>query len=283
MIIYIILHIIMSDMKARRDISWKRQDLRRLSWARRAHASGTSGMFLKSREGTGQSEAFYKLSCYDSYRGVYGHECVNELVAARLMDALGIPHVDCRLINALIEIDGVEHETWLMKSHTFRRPGERKQALDLFYDLNKRPGESPLELCARHGWSEAIGKMMVADYLIANRDRHGANIEVLRGPDGTLRLAPLFDNGISLLFSCYGDVGRMRAVDPLEDFPANNYLGMRSLEGNLALIPEGVAVQPLEEGDGEVVMRGLDRVMPPEWAGLAWNMIWRRWCRYAGI
>ncbi len=45
--------------------------------------------------------------------------------------------------------------------------------------------------------------MLVVDFVILNRDRHGANIEVLRNSrDKTLRLAPLFDHGLSLLFNC---------------------------------------------------------------------------------
>lgn len=46
--------------------------------------------------------------------------------------------------------------------------------------------------------------MFLFDYLICNRDRHGANIEVLQKGEN-YRLAPIFDNGLSFLFSCYND------------------------------------------------------------------------------
>lgn len=49
-------------------------------------------------------------------------------------------------------------------------------------------------------------QVFLLDYLICNRDRHGANVEVLE-KRGDYRLAPVFDNGLSLLFSCYGDGG----------------------------------------------------------------------------
>ena len=41
------------------------------------------------------------------------------------------------------------------------------------------------------------------------------NIEVIRSPEGSVRLAPLFDSGLSFVFSCYGDEERVRAFDPL--------------------------------------------------------------------
>lgn len=77
---------------------------------------------------------------------------------------------------------------------------------------------------------------MLADCLIANRDRHGANIEVLRSREGGVRLAPLFDNGVSSVFSCYGDERRVREFDPLADVWANNFIGTRSLQENLGEI-----------------------------------------------
>ena len=40
---------------------------------------------------------YYKLSNYDSYRGVFGHECVNELIVSRVMDILRIPHVKYKI------------------------------------------------------------------------------------------------------------------------------------------------------------------------------------------
>ena len=48
--------------------------------------------------------------------------------------------------------------------------------------------------------------MIAVDYIILNRDRNGADIEVLRNArTHTLRIAPLFDHGLSLLYSCMSD------------------------------------------------------------------------------
>ncbi len=264
------------------DITYKLQDLRALDWVESVNTSGTGGMFLKARTGSGPAATYYKLSCYDDYRGVYGHECANELVACRLMQLLGVAHVQYRLVHAVVRIAGTEHETWLSKSASFRRSGEKKQAFDLFYSLMRREGESPYDFCTRMGWSERVQQMMLVDYLIANRDRHGANIEVLRGPEG-VRLAPLFDNGLSLVFSCYGDEARARAFDPMADVNANNFIGSRSLEENLRLFDVRPTVTPLAASSRDVLLRGLGAVLPQAHLDKIWEMIWERWLHYESL
>ncbi len=254
-------------------------DLTRLAWSERANMSGMGGTFLKSRETTARETTYYKMSCYDSYRGVYGHECVNELVASRLMGALGVDHVPYRLVHARVSVDGSEFETWLSASANFRAAGEKKIALDTFYGLHRRGGESPLELMERFGWREQMEKTMVVDYLLANRDRHGANTEVIRGADGAYRLAPVFDTGLSLVFSCYGDEERVVAFDPLSDVAANNFIGTRSLEENLAFVRRPLGLSPLVSGCEGALFAGLDGVLPQAHLDKMWEIIRLRWNR----
>ncbi len=248
------------------DICAPLQDLRHLRWDERTVTSGTSGTFPKARRSAPGVTYYYKLSCYDSYRGVYGHECVNEVVAARLLRELGIPHVDYRLVHARVALDGVEHETWLNISTSFREPGERKMTLELFYDFERERGESPFEFCRRRGWGQRIAEMLVFDFLIANRDRHGANIEVIIAPDGAIRLAPLFDNGLSFVFSCYGDAARAAEFDALRNVNANNYLGTRSLQENLRFVPEladgPLRLPALDAAALDRVFRGIGEALP---------------------
>ena len=81
------------------------QDLRRLDWSKVRHSSGTAGSFLKSREIVRGVKWYYKLSDYDAYRGIVGHECINELIADRLLTILQIPHLSYQLIHARIKIE----------------------------------------------------------------------------------------------------------------------------------------------------------------------------------
>lgn len=76
------------------DIILEMQDMRYVDWNLRKMSPGTPGCFLKSYEEVHGKRLYYKLSNYDSYRGVFGHECVNELIVSRVMDVLGIRHVD---------------------------------------------------------------------------------------------------------------------------------------------------------------------------------------------
>ena len=256
-------------------------DLTHLVWSERANTSGAGGTFLKARECLSRTTRYYKLSCYDSYRGIYGHECVNELVASRLMDALGVAHVPYRLLCARVRVGGAQHVTWLSESEEFKLPGEKKAAFDLFYDLRKHDGESPLEFCDRFEWRRRIERMMAIDFLVANRDRHGANIEVIRAQDGSLRLAPLFDSGLSFVFSCYGDEERARRFDPLSDVNANNFIGTRSLEENLGFIGGPLGFRPLSAEVIEGLFRGLDEVLPEAHREKMKEMLRVRWARLA--
>jgi len=265
------------------DITHTIQDLRELVWSETGWTSASGGSFLKARTGVGAQATYYKLSCYDSYRGIYGHECVNELVASRLMELLGVDHVRYTLVHALIRVDGKEYTTWLARSKSFRKAGQSKMAFDTFFDLMHEEGESQLELCERFGWLEFVQRMMLVDFLIANRDRHGANIEVLRSRDGQLSLAPLFDSGVSLVFSSYDDGAQASAFNPLEDVRANNFIGMRSLEKNLRFVPADLAVGELTEESRSYLFAGLDEVLSPEHLQAMWNIIWQRWCHWCEV
>ena len=265
------------------DLIAQLQDLRHLDWTEHHGSSGTGGMLLKARESQGEHAIYYKLSSYDDYRGIYGHECVNELVASRLMDVLQVPHLRYRLVHALVSIRGTEHRTWLCSSASFRRRGERKQALDTYYSLNAAPGQSPYDFCVEQGWREQVHQMMLVDFLIANRDRHGANVELIVDRAGHVRMAPIFDCGLSFVFSCFDDEERVRAFDPMTDVAANNFLGSRSLAYNLEHFDVQPCVHPLAEADRARIMGGLEPALPHTHLEAIWNILWQRWCWYEGL
>lgn len=260
--------------------------MKHLDWAARKMSPGTPGCFLKAYEEERGRRLYYKLSNYDSYRGVFGHECVNELIVSRVMDVLGIPHVAYKLIHAQIIIDGKEQETWISVSENFRMRNEEKMAYDLYYDLQKEGNESPLEFAIRNGWGLYMYQMFCIDYLIANRDRHGSNLEVLRNDeDDSVRMAPLFDQGVSLLFSTYGDEKLLENADVMKDFPVNNYIGAKSLEYNLSLIPDGydLKINKLRKTDKKYIFYGLEKVLSEKHIDKIWEMIWNRWCYFEQV
>ena len=64
------------------------QDMTYLDWTRIRNSSGTAGSFLKAHYEINGKKIYYKLCNYDSYKGIVGGECVNELIADRLLSVL---------------------------------------------------------------------------------------------------------------------------------------------------------------------------------------------------
>ena len=58
----------------------EKQNLSHLRWDVARKSSGTVGSFLKAYSDLGGAKTYYKLSNYDAYKGVVGHECVNEII-----------------------------------------------------------------------------------------------------------------------------------------------------------------------------------------------------------
>ena len=258
------------------------QDLTYLSWAKIRNSSGTAGSFLKSFSDLGGEKIYYKLSNFDAFQGMIGHECINEIIVDRLLSILGIPHLHYQLIHADILIEGKQYTTYLCASSDFKEKGEGKIALDAYYQVEHLEEETPLEFCIRNGWGTYIYEMLVVDFLILNRDRHGANIEVLRNRQkGTVRLAPLFDHGFSLIFSCVAEDAVQR-VNVLEDKAIQCFVGSHSAEENLKqiLTDQMPNVNPLKETDRNQLFEGLENVLPQLWQDKIWEMIWTRWQYY---
>lgn len=261
---------------------FEKQDLSYLTWSRIRNSSGTAGSFLKAYSELGGTKVYYKLSNYDGIHGIVGHESVNELIVDRLLTVLGIEHLHYQLIHADILVDGKLQETYLCASENFRTADEDKQAIDVFYQSERFEHESPLDFCLRMGWGDYVWKMLVVDYLILNRDRHGANVEVLRNrKKKTVRLAPLFDHGLSLLCRCESE-DAIAGFDVMANHPVQCFVGSRSTKDNLNLIPAGQIpkLSPLKETDRTVLLEGLDDIMPEILRDKIWEMIWKRWCFY---
>lgn len=267
------------------EIIHEKQDLTYLSWSLIRSSSGTAGSFLKATDDLQQPKIYYKLSNYDGINGIVGHECINEIIVDRLLNILGIEHLHYDLIHADIDVDGKEMETYLCASKDFKAHGEHKVALDAYYQAEKLDGETPLQFCTRNGWSDFIYKMLVVDFLILNRDRHGANIEVLRNArKKSLRLAPIFDHGLSLLFNCHTEE-EINQFDVMKDRAVQCFVGSRSAQQNLMLIPkdEILALNPLQHTHKAYLLEGLDGIIPQSLQNKIWDMIWQRWEYYENL
>lgn len=266
----------------KKDIITEKQDMTYLSWTKLRRSSGTAGSFLKAYYELNGKKIYYKLSDYDTYDGIVGHECVNELIADRLLSVLGVEHLSYTLIHADVEIYEKRYETWLCASEDFKKPGESKIALDVYYQAERMEEERPLAFCVRQGWENYIYQIMAVDFLILNRDRHGANMEVLRNSkEKTVRLAPLFDHGLSFMCRCH-DSSQIDKFDVMGDLPVQCFVGSKSAGKNLELIPKDKMpdFRPLRKADKDFILEELDAVLPAAHLDKIWNMIWERWKAY---
>ena len=104
-----------------------KQDMTYLSWSKIRNSSGTAGSFLKAYSELGGKKIYYKLSNFDTEKGVVGHECVNEIIIDRLLDILGIPHLHYQLIHADVCVREKTFDVFLCASEDLKK-GERTKS-----------------------------------------------------------------------------------------------------------------------------------------------------------
>ena len=155
-------------------------DIRDISWTKIAGSVASDGVYLKAEMTIDGKNHYLKLSNYDIYRGIFGHESVNELIAYRLGELLGFNVAKGYLKKALVKVESSVYEAYVYISESFKSNESRVSFEDYYKFKRLSEKESPLEFSKRQSWAEAIYMMFVFDYLIINRDRHGANLEVLK-------------------------------------------------------------------------------------------------------
>jgi len=238
-------------------------DLTEIDWAT-SRSSTTGGALLKARVDEAAETYYYKCPSYSPGLGFWGVESQNELVASRLLQCYGIAHTTYELVHAMVRHDGSEQMAWVAKSKSFLAPGEERTSLEATLDaLGSANHENRVRACKDLGLWESLSQIMIADYLTVNRDRHGANIEVLTASDGSVRLAPAFDFGLSLT-APYARASRetIADIDPLDDVPVNNYLGSRSLEENLCLAQLDLVSATVSDSNVDYITEDLEEAYP---------------------
>lgn len=208
-------------------------DLTYLTWGLDKESSGTAGTFLKAFEVKDGTKLYYKMSNFDSSRGIYGHECINEIVAQNVAKILGIQTIKCDLLHCTVNIQGRVYITWVTVSKDFKQ-GRSSMSFETFYELHNSGESVPDFVSNDYRLSQYFSDLCLFDYIIYNRDRHGANIEVLVS-NNEWELVPLFDHGVSLMFSCQNSEA-MQSFNPLASTPVNNYFGSIFLEDNLLYV-----------------------------------------------
>lgn len=252
-------------------------DLTHLVWdCDPAQAIGMGGSYQKAY----LDGRYYKLGCYNGFE--YSKESVNEVIVSDILDIMEIPHVKFFGERArIVPYRGKNevHETFVCWSEEFRLPGESKMELDTFYELNRQEGDDPFKFCTRMGFTKELDQMLLADFIFINRDRHGANTEVIKS-GGRHRLAPMFDTGFSLERAPDSMLANQIDLDVMYDYRTNNFIGSESLFDNLELISEPVEVSPLTEERVAAVVSRFSDSLSEKHIKIDIEMIWERY-KYA--
>lgn len=110
-----------------------------------------------------------------------------DIIESKLFKDLVYINPLCKYVSICERID--------RKNYFITSVAEIKRARNIFLDKKITNKEVMYELLPK----EYIDKMILFDTIIGNVDRHYGNIHLLRGLDGTIKPAPILDNGASLL------------------------------------------------------------------------------------
>jgi len=132
--------------------------------------------------------------------GLEKQQTFNEVIAAKIMHMLGIPHVPYRLIwdggepYSVCE-DFVDPETELVPAWRIMQTQKKDNNVSVY-----RHFVNCCEALGAGNMTSALDKMIVLDYIIANEDRHLNNFGLLRNAETLewLGFAPIYDSGSSL-------------------------------------------------------------------------------------
>ena len=124
----------------------------------------------------------------------------NEVIAYKMADRLGIPHIPYALLwdeglpYSVCE-DFVTPDTELIPAWRVMQTQKKDNQTSVYQHYR-----NCCEKLGVPGIAHALDQMMVLDYLIANEDRHFNNFGLLRNPDTLewLGPAPIYDSGSSL-------------------------------------------------------------------------------------
>lgn len=199
-------------------------DLRCLDFSLSTAGFGSAGTLYKACT----PNWYFKLSSFSEYSpDVYGYESVCEVIGSRVANCLGYRNANYVMLHCLISIAGYEYTVWLCVSRNYKESHERRTTLENYLRFRGVRGNDLIDnfiQCQSEPFYQDILKLLLFDYIVDNRDRHGANIELLISNSGSIRLAPIYDTVYSLLSPMSYDLERMKAFSPLHNGPVNNFL-----------------------------------------------------------
>ena len=169
--------------------------------------SKTSGIDLRSPDWTCDGNLRKRWAISDEKRclvkagsGPFQQQSFNEVIAYKIAERLGIPHIPY----ALLWDEGLPYSV----CEDFVTPNTELIPAWRVMQIQKKDNQTSVYQHYRNCYEKlgvpnvthALNQMLVLDYLIANEDRHFNNFGLLRDPDTLewLGPAPIYDSGSSL-------------------------------------------------------------------------------------
>lgn len=167
----------------------------------------TSGIDLRSPDWACDGNLRKRWAILDGKRclvkagsGPFQQQPFNEVIASKMADRLGIPHIPYTLlwddgISYSVCEDFVTPDTELIPAWRVMQTQKKENQTSVYQHYR-----NCCEALGVHNVAHALNQMIVLDYLIANEDRHLNNFGLLRNPDTLewLGPAPIYDSGSSL-------------------------------------------------------------------------------------
>jgi hypothetical protein len=157
-------------------------------------------------------------------------EPFNEVIASKIMNELGIEHVEYNLKRT--EDNNIPYsECRCMVDRNIEYINASSVMESEEYE-RKEPYVHYLEVCKKNGINnvkEKTDEMIALDFIIGNDDRHRGNFGIIRNADNLkwLKTAPIFDNGNCLFFDQDNDDIESFGIDSLgKAFGESNRLSL---------------------------------------------------------
>lgn len=225
--------------------------------------SCSKGCLLKTEivDETG-TRLFIKLPRRSS-RGVWGKESLNKIICCRLGAQLGLPMLPYWPCVVDFMDGDVPHFGCYSTSYVTSEE-LAITAIDYCeseFGAYSTSGESLRKL----GYADLVDTLIVWDYLVGETDRHANNIEFILKPDGSVKPAPIFDNGMSLL-SAYGAYPKAWNIAQT----TNNFLTFNKNTKTFTTVQSAFKLPPLADVDWQAIKGDItDKLSIPEWDMIA--------------
>lgn len=156
---------------------------------------GTDGMLPKCWVRKGNEILLYKGGTSGACNA--GYEPLSEVLAHQVLERLGYSHVPYYLENF--------HGRRVSVCPLFT--GEDRAYLPIYRVIQFSTLRGLLVGAKEHGFETQLAQQLVFDYLSFNTDRHAGNFGCLVDPNSfeVLSMAPIFDNGMSMMCLWNGD------------------------------------------------------------------------------